>query len=173
MSDKILAETAPNVYVLKDNNGIEQAKTLADNLWLRDPRSIPGLILTSPLKRAKQTAELVGRNAIRIVEIDTLRAGGGGDLEKLPYKHWYEVPEQELKRHGAEDAEMLYARAQLAIMNIIKSSKDYDLVLLIAHGGIYQMIKANALGLRDPIQGYSIPMPKNGEVIRLDIDNKQ
>ena len=35
------------------------------------------------------------------------------------------------------------------------------------------MIKANALGLRDPIQGYSIPMPKNGEVIRLDIDNKQ
>lgn len=122
MSDKILAETAPNVYVLKDNNGIEQAKTLADNLWLRDPRSIPGSILTSPLKRAKQTAELVGRNAIRIVEIDTLRAGGGGDLEKLPYKHWYEVPEHELKRHGAEDVEMLYARAQLAIMNIVNQS---------------------------------------------------
>lgn len=150
--------------------GIEQATALS-NLIENDPAINPSLIVSSPLKRALDTAKIIAGTGLMPIVLDNLAAASGGDLEGRPYTKWYEVREQELCDHGAEDARMLYkraGRAALDIMNFHNNMPAGD-TIIVSHAGLYQMMVAYCQKLYPETLGYNIKKPTNGQLVELNL----
>lgn len=143
----IFANRADQPFALTET-GIGQARVLADRLRERGATHI----YTSPLPRARQTAELIGRALGLPVEVaDALRECDVGAFEGLPYTgehawRWDEHVGIELAwrdgdldaRHpGGESATDIAARF-LPFMNAIATRHGAaDTVALVGHGGLY------------------------------------
>ena len=152
--------------------GIEQAAEAAQSIKAAGIEF--DTIMSSPLSRALQTARIIAEingypeDSVKIV--DDLKGGSGGDLEGLPYKHWYATPEEEIASvHGGEDAKLLRVRIGRAIVRIVETTIDADNVLLVAHASIYQMIRAIYDGVEPATEAYKVTNARNGEFVEMGL----
>jgi probable phosphoglycerate mutase len=136
------------------DSGMMRARALAGEL---DPRTF-SLILSSPLMRARQTAELAGFPLDRIEIFEELREWNYGDYEGLTTPQIHETrPDWDLWTHGApggETPEQVAARADRVIERAVTVTEGD--VIVFAHGHILRMLGARWLGL--PPAGGSLLM---------------
>lgn len=145
--DRIFANRVDQPAALTEA-GRGQARELADRL--RD-RGITH-VYTSPLPRARQTAETVGTAlGIPVATTDALREYDVGEFEGLPYTgehawRWDEHVGIELAwragdanaRHpGGESASDIAARFLPFMASLAEHHGDGDRLTLVGHGGIY------------------------------------
>lgn len=154
------------------DKGTQQALEVAQNIKLSDIKF--DSILSSPLSRAHNTAKIIAEvnnySETDIQIIDELAGGAGGDLEGLPYKNWYDTPEEELAEHGGENAEMLRRRIGKAIIRIIELTNSDDNSLIVAHASVYQMVKAINDHIEPATAAYEIENVKTGEFTEINIE---
>lgn len=126
--------------------GLKQAELLAG--WLSANKETPELIISSTLKRAAQTAEILG-NRLRIdVKYDEdLMEYDNGLLQGLTYEDAairYPV-QPEFKKayisyYGQETLIEFRARAETALSRIVHENEPDKKVAIVSHGGMINML---------------------------------
>lgn len=120
-----------------NSKGIIQANACAD--YLRE--SSYELIITSPLKRAKQTAQIISeRNHIPIIEMSQFIERSYGDAEGLTQEERI-TKYPDLKYPNQESREFLLERVMLGLQKI-QSEQDVKKLILVAHGAVINTILA-------------------------------
>ncbi len=143
--------------------GIEQAKITGEKLKVRNI----DLIISSPLKRAAKTAELIaGTREIPIIFDDRIEERSFGEFEgKTPEEfNFNEIWNYKLDKQyeDAESVGQTFDRVYKFIEEIKEEYKDKT-VLIVTHGGITV-----------PIRAYFEGIPEGMEVLRgLGIENCQ
>ena len=160
--------------------GIELAHITADAI-----EDIPfDIVFSSPLIRAKETAEILVKNKnLTIHEDDRLRemSFGEGEGESLPQIHSH--PEMKLHNFihnpgeyippiGGETFEELYERCKSFIDDVIlPAEKKYDTMLIVGHGALIRGFIHNITNR--PSKDFWIVTHKNCAVTIVDcIDGK-
>lgn len=160
--------------------GIELAHITADAI-----EDIPfDIVFSSPLIRAKETAEILVKNKNLIIhEDDRLRemSFGEGEGESLPQIHSH--PEMKLHNFihnpgeyippiGGETFEELYERCKSFIDDVIlPAEKKYDTMLIVGHGALIRGFIHNITNR--PSKDFWIVTHKNCAVTIVDcIDGK-
>jgi broad specificity phosphatase PhoE len=134
--------------------GREQARALADR-WLTEGMKFD-LVLTSPLSRAKETAEIVA--GVLAVQVETnpiwLERNAGGvsgltreEASKLFPEPEFTTPYDAFGESGEGDWE-LYLRAGKALHDLIK--RPAGKYLVVTHGGLLNKMMYVILGI--PVQ---------------------
>ena len=124
---------------------------------------------TSPYKRAYQTAQILNENInaeLEIVEnIRELNQYGimsGVNKERAKEIFSYVLKKEEYKNFGyytgntflgGEDIKEFDDRIKNAINYIVKSSKDFNCIAIVTHGGVYRSIFKNILNIDKKIVG--------------------
>ena len=124
---------------------------------------------TSPYKRAYQTAQILNENInaeLEIVEnIRELNQYGimsGVNKERVKEIFSYVLKKEEYKNFGyytgntflgGEDIKEFDDRIKNAINYIVKSSKDFNCIAIVTHGGVYRSIFKNILNIDKKIVG--------------------
>lgn len=135
-----------------NHNGIEQAKRAARYLQELEFEHI----ITSPLLRAKETAEIVGsKHKITPLCHDGLKECYWGDIEntiteRTPVQNYLETGKTPPNGESPKD----FSNRVIAALN--ESLYDNELTLVVAHGGIYWAIM-NHIGLYDADVGNALP----------------
>ena len=118
-----------------NEKGLEQARETRDNLLDEDI----DLIICSPLKRAKQTAEIINNRNIPIIYDDRLIERDFGEFEGLETKdfdfHGYWNYYRNDQYEKAENIQEFFKRVYAFLDDIKEKYKDKN-VLIVAHGGI-------------------------------------
>jgi probable phosphoglycerate mutase len=139
------------VEVPLNQSGLAQAERAAAHLAAPD---LPGgpirAIVASPLGRAQQTAQIVGRVLGLSHSNDAdLRETSFGDQEGKPIGHWYEEwVEHRFTPAGGETFTALQARVVPAVNRALALPGP---VLIIAHGAMFRGVRA-AMGLSPRIR---------------------
>ena len=155
-----------------NSKGTEQAKEIAKNIKTGDF----DIIITSPLKRTKETAEIIANKIkVPIIEnVDILER----DFGNLSGKSWEEMNEiiklkntdiktldleqkYNYKPYGGESAEEVKNRVT-KFLNEIKKDYSNKKVWVVAHGGIIKMI--NFI-----LTKQTINTPDNGSINEFNI----
>ncbi len=126
--------------------GVKQATLLAN--WLSANKEIPDIIFSSSLKRAYQTAEVLGKQFGVSVEYDQdLMEFNNGLLQGLSYDDAaIRFPIQpEYKRsyisfYGQETLLEFRARAEKVLSRIIFESESDKKIVIVSHGGMINML---------------------------------
>jgi len=160
-----------------NENGIcvakECGKKLADTGF--------GLCITSPLKRAVQTASLIlaenrcGRPAQqtddRLLEYcfgeweGKINKGPGYELPVPEYGMYWESLEDDRKAPGMEGKEVLVARVREFLDELTEKYGKEDInILIVAHGGVMRAVKVIN---DDEINTFNIKVPGNCEYLIL------
>ncbi len=137
-----------------NETGIEQAQKVKDKL---NNINIE-LIICSPMKRARHTAEIINRNNIPIIYDDRLIERDTGEITLKPYqmvdreKYWnfYST-----KYKNVETVDELLKRVYSSLDDIIKNYKDKN-ILIVTHNGVARAIYT-----------YFNGMPKDGKIWKL------
>ncbi|MFA5524942.1 MAG: histidine phosphatase family protein [Tissierellales bacterium] len=135
--------------------GREQAEKLSE--WLKERYSFD-MIIASPLKRAKETAEIIGSKMNHsVIFNDDLMEWNNGVLAGLlreEAKRKYPVPEGGRKYfQSVEKGESLIdfrGRAEHFLASLLHSIKDVEektKICIVAHGGIITMLYRSFLNL--------------------------
>jgi broad specificity phosphatase PhoE len=118
--------------------GVNQAKQAAGGL----PKSITH-IYSSPLTRAKQTAEVLNESLqVPITYHDELMEVGFGDLEGTPFLDEHKIQHVNLDYDwgpAGENSEQVKQRVSKFLNEIYQSTGDGE-ALLVTHGGIVRTI---------------------------------
>ena len=118
-----------------NEKGLEQAKET--KIQLLDKNI--DLIICSPLKRAKQTAEIINNKNIQIIYDDRLIERDFGEFEGLETKdfdfHGYWNYYKNNTYKSAENIQAFFKRVYDFLDDIIKEYHDKN-ILIVAHGGI-------------------------------------
>jgi probable phosphoglycerate mutase len=125
-----------NVDIPLNENGLAQARSAA--LLLRD-RGIR-TIISSPLGRARVTADIAGATLGLKVEVDDgLREVSFGEKEGQPMADWFaHWVAGEMTPHGAESFAALTTRAVAAVNRCLTRT---PLVLVVAHGALFRALR--------------------------------
>lgn len=149
LANKNLFHHKPETPLSK--NGVEQAKIVAERL-----KNIEvDFIYSSPLKRAKQTAEIISKRKNLSVEfwenLREIRVPSQVWGKSLDDKETAKIDEQSLQsfimgdRYSDEETfEELSARGQSVLDHLLKEHKDQK-VLCVSHGTMTKMIVAKIL----------------------------
>lgn len=146
--------TSGEVDELLNHEGIQQANKLAEEL--RDIEF--DVILTSPLKRAYQTAEIVNKYHNLTIDVDIVwqerRIGSYVSLEV-----WHNLFdfEKDFSFDSSEDLRVFFKRVYDAL-DLLKIKYQDKTVLLVSHAGVHQAIYAYA---------NKLPLVGNGRVSPL------
>jgi broad specificity phosphatase PhoE len=137
-----------------NSQGIEQAYRLAERLAHEERIDV---LYSSPLMRARVTAEIVGRpfGLDPILDIRLVERSAGG-LEGLTlaeieqtfpdlYRTWQDSKER-LILPGAEDERGLHQRVS-SFLDMIRAKHPKDRVAVVTHGGTLTMFFATLMGL--------------------------
>lgn len=141
--------------------GIDQAKQTKKKL---ENKTID-VIITSPLKRAKKTAQIIGENRnIPIIEDNEVAERYFGKFEGMTAKEFNfdEIWNYKLNKQyeDAESVGALFDRIQ-GFLEKIKKEYENKTVLVVTHGGVSVPIRATLEGI-----------PEGMEVLRgLGLDN--
>lgn len=141
--------------------GINQAKQTKKKL---ENKTID-VIITSPLKRAKKTAQIIGENRnIPIIEDNEVAERYFGKFEGMTAKEFNfdEIWNYKLNKQyeDAESVGALFDRIQ-GFLEKIKKEYENKTVLVVTHGGVSVPIRATLEGI-----------PEGMEVLRgLGLDN--
>lgn len=120
-----------------NSTGIIQANACADYLC----KSSYELIITSPLKRAKQTAQIIAeKNHIPIIEMSQFMERSYGDAEGLTQEERI-TKYPDLNYPNQESRESLSERVLLGLQKI-HSEQDAKKLILVAHGAVINAILA-------------------------------
>ena len=134
--------------------GRTEARLLGERL-LRDPDERPARVVTSPLRRAAETAELVASGAPVTTDAGLMEIGQG-DWEGRTHA---ELAQQDAERYrawrtredarppGAEPLDAARSRAVRAARVAIEEPDGSWPLCLVAHGGIMRLLAAELLGL--------------------------
>lgn len=131
--------------------GFEQANALAENLKLNQSQYNIGKIISSDLKRAVQTAEIVADALDLIVEATVdFREVNNGDLAGMnneyadrlyPNLYWRKLEWNQQYPNG-ESPEEFYERIYKSWTNLIEKYRNYDKnILVVTHSGVINIIK--------------------------------
>jgi probable phosphoglycerate mutase len=126
-----------NTDIPLNDTGRAQAATSGRLLARRDW----DLIVTSPLSRARETAEIIARETglATPVEIDALVERHYGDAEGLDYRTIEERYPNNADVPGRESREDVAARVLPAIMALADAHPEQNLVV-VSHGGVIRTI---------------------------------
>jgi broad specificity phosphatase PhoE len=136
--------------------GIEQAKAAVSSV----PSTIKRMY-ASPLKRTRQTAELLNQVIqVPITYHDELKEVNFGKLNGTPYLEQYKARHMMLDydwRPTGEDVEDVKKRV-VSILEKIKAENESEEALVVVHGGIIRMMHFLESGtrLQDEIKNASI-----------------
>lgn len=140
-------------------SGRERAAALRDELSRREY----ALVLSSPLRRALETAELAGFGD-RLEVVDELREWDYGEYEGLTTPQIREErPDWWLWRDGCPGGEspaQVAARAD-AVLARLRAALDQGDALVFAHGHILRVVAARWIGL-DPDGGARLKLAAGG-----------
>jgi 2,3-bisphosphoglycerate-dependent phosphoglycerate mutase len=125
--------------------GIKQAELLAD--WIRRNYP-PDFIISSPLKRARKTAEIIASLLkLNVQYDDDLMEYNNGKLAGLPYEEaaikYPEPPENKkayISFYGQETLTDFRARAEKVLMKIIDEYPTERRVAIVSHGNMINML---------------------------------
>lgn len=144
-----------------NETGIKQAKNTREKLLNQNIDAI----ITSPLKRAKKTAEIIGKNReIPIIEDNGIIERYFGEFEGKTREEFDfdEIWNYKLNKQydDAESIGDLFGRVQGFLEKIKKQYQDKT-ILVVTHGGVLVPIRATLEGI-----------PEGMEVLRgLSLDN--
>lgn len=116
-----------------NETGIEQVRLAAKAIQLGDW----DVVLTSPLTRAKQTAEIIASHVgfNEVIEHDLLIERSFGEAEGLSHEQWRAKYANLDEIPGGESRTQLAARSQL-LLDVISSQFKGKRVLAISHGAL-------------------------------------
>ncbi|MBQ9181850.1 MAG: histidine phosphatase family protein [Bacilli bacterium] len=119
-----------------NETGLSQAEETRNNLMNTDI----DLIICSPLKRARQTAEIINRDRnIPIIYDERIIERDFGEFEGMETKnfdfHGYWNYYKNMQFESAENIQVFFKRVYDFLEDITEKYKDKN-VLLVAHGGI-------------------------------------
>ena len=127
--------------------GIKQAENARDELagFVFDE------IYSSPLSRARKTAEIINENqGAEIIYDDRLKEIYGGTSQGQRLSDWTEDEIKDLhenpKNYGAESAEEMSQRVESFFKEIEDSEKN---ILIVSHGGVYRAIYRYLNGIQE------------------------
>jgi len=161
-----------------NQNGIEVAKLTAEGL-----KEVPfDLIFTSPLKRAKQTAEIIrGERKIPLIEDVRLKEISFGPYEGLCCsKENYSIPDPEFMKFfvdpgnyippkGGESIQQLCKRTTEFLMDVVNHPDYQDKTILISgHGAVVKGL-LSSITLTDLKDFWGTGVHKNCGVSILDV----
>ena len=147
-----------------NENGIKQAQTTRDKL--ADGEF--DLIITSPLKRAKHTAEIINeKKNIPLICDDRIIERNYGNLEGALFKEEYCNLNYDFESINGEQTDAYLARLK-DFLSDIKQKYDNKKILVVAHNGVISVISCLLEGM--PEDGdYSSRGIGNGEVKEFEI----
>ena len=139
-----------------NENGIHQANEIKNKLKDLDI----DIIFSSPLLRAKQTAEIINENLnVKIKYDERLKEFFAGNMQGTKIKDWSEEDKENFKiypeNYGAESNIDFYNRC----VNVFKEISKYKNVLIVSHGGVYRNLYRYVNNLKD-ITCF-VPLPEN------------
>lgn len=129
---------ALNQYNTNDEDltdlGIKQAEELRDKI--KDMNF--DIIISSPLNRAKHTAEIININNKRIIYDDRIRERSCGNLSGKPLevtnREEYWNYNTKIKYGTSENIKLFFERVYNFLDEL--KTKDYESVLIVAHSGV-------------------------------------
>lgn len=153
------------IYNIKDEdineNGIAQAEELREKIKNLDF----DIIYSSPLLRAKHTAQIINFKNRKIIIEKRLEERDMGNLEGKPLEftnrdtYWDYYSDV---RYGTEESiESLFKRVFSSLDEL--KNKDYEKVLIVAHSGVSKAFYAYFNGIPDDGKFLNLGL-KNGEI---------
>ena len=143
-----------------NENGIEQAKELARRINKMDY----DIVISSPLLRAKHTAEIINVKNKEIIYDERLREREPGSLEGQSFDntdregYWNYYND---KKYGTEESiPHLFERVNEFLNEL--SKKNYHSVLIVAHSGVSKAFYAYFNGI-----------PEDGKFLNLGLKNTE
>ncbi|MCX8033710.1 MAG: alpha-ribazole phosphatase [Thermodesulfovibrio sp.] len=148
-----------HIDVPLSKRGVEQVEKVAEKLKhvIAKYPFEKTIILSSPLKRAVKTAEIIGEAlSIEIIPMEILKERSFGKWEGMSldeivsaypddFERWRQNPAKFSPPEGESTLDVSN-RAKRAIEHILKEYKDHR-VLITAHGGINRVILCNLLNI--------------------------
>lgn len=129
------------------NLGIKQAEELRDKI--KDMNF--DIIISSPLNRAKHTAEIININNKRIIYDDRIRERSCGDLSGKPLevtnREEYWNYNTKIKYGTSENIKLFFERVYNFLDEL--KTKDYERVLIVAHSGVSKAFSGYFEGIQD------------------------
>lgn len=127
--------------------GIKQAEELRDKI--KDINF--DIIISSPLNRAKHTADIVNINNIKLIFDDRIKERSCGDLSGQPlevtnreeYWNYYTTIQ-----YGTSENIQLFFERIYAFLDELKT-RDYKSVLIVAHSGVSKAFSGYFEGIQD------------------------
>ncbi len=145
-----------------NETGIEQAKVLGEKI--KDLNF--DVIFSSPLIRAKQTAEIINNNNLNIIYDERLRERKVGDLAGKPLSFTKREEYWNYNTscfYGTEESIKDFFKRIFNFLDELKTL-DFDKVLIVSHSGVSKAFSAYFEGLKDGMfLNRGLP---NGEIIK-------
>ena len=130
----------------------------------------PGVLLSSDLVRAVQTAEhCAAATGLAITTTAALREQGYGDLEGRPSRELWDVvdwTDAHWSAPGGESLAELHGRAE-AFLKDLCAEPPADVIALVTHGDLIRAAQAVVAGLGP--DAMPVVTPHNGTVTRLEV----
>ena len=151
-----------------NEEGIEQAKELSEKL---DFNKID-ICFCSPLKRTRQTAEILVENKIKIIYDPMLVERSFGDYEGKPIN--FDLIEQQWNyklndsSHNIESLQDCLSRAK-KFLDKIKKEYPNQTILIISHGSFIKALHFNLIGYDEKTDFLSFN-PKNSVLYEYEMD---
>ena len=147
-----------------NENGIKQAQITRDKL----ENTEFDLIITSPLKRAKHTAEIINeKKNIPLIYDDRIMERNYGDLEEELFKEEYCNLNYDFESINGEQTDAYLARLK-DFLSDIKQKYNNKKILVVTHNGVIGVISCLLEGM--PEDGdYAGRGIGNGEVKEFEI----
>ena len=142
---------ALNQYNTSDEDltdlGIKQAEELRNKI--KDMNF--DIIISSPLNRAKRTAEIININNKRIIYDDRIRERSCGNLSGKPLevtnREEYWNYNTKIKYGTSENIKLFFERVYNFLDEL--KTKDYENVLIVAHSGVSKAFSGYFEGIQD------------------------
>ena len=156
----VLGKVQGKADIELNENGILQAEETGEILKNENIE----LIICSPLKRAKQTAEIINKNRnVPIIYDEDIIERDFGEFEGVNKKDFdfegYWSYKQNKQYQKAENIRVFFARVY-KFLDKIKVEYNDKRILIVAHGGI-----------SIPVNCYFNGIPENDELLKLAIGN--
>ena len=140
-------------------NGIQQANEIRNYF---ENKKID-LIVSSPLDRCKQTAEIISNNQIPITYSDSLLGRDHGEFtgvhkSKVNFDEYWNY-NLNIKYESAENIRDLYNRVKLLIEDLKNKYSDKN-IIIVTHSGILRVLYYYFAGI-----------PENGVLSEIEIKN--
>ena len=145
-----------------NSTGIKQAEELSS--LLKNYKI--DIIYSSPLSRAKQTAEIINKyHNVKIVYIDNLKEFFAGDKQGSIMREWSKEEVEDFMLHpenyGAESNYDFHNRCIKAFNELSKHKN----ILIVSHGGVYKHIYRYLNNIEDITA--KVELPSNCSIIKL------